>query len=75
MIMITTKRAEYNTTSITVDAKWGINQSVIKKYNVVTDPAGENLIGINRRLNPNATYGNLFTDTSNGKQHWLQADV
>lgn len=29
---------------------------------------------MNGRINPNATYGNLFTDTGNGKQYWLQAD-
>ena len=42
-------------------------------YNVMTVPAGQNLIGSNGRLNPHATPGRLITD-EDGKQYWLQPD-
>ena len=42
-------------------------------YNVMTYPAGQNLIGENGRLNPLATEGRLVTD-SKGNQFYLQPD-
>ena len=42
-------------------------------YNVMTVPAGQNLIGSNGRLNPYATEGRLITD-EDGNQYWLQPD-
>ena len=41
-------------------------------YNVFTLPEGQNLIGLNGKLNPNATVGRLAT--YNGQQFWLQPD-
>ena len=43
-------------------------------YNVMTVPAGQNLIGSNGRLNPHATAGRLITNDETGEQFWLQPD-
>lgn len=49
------------------------NNSFGLGYNVYTVPQGQNLIGMNGRLNPNATLGRLVTG-KDGKQYWLQPD-
>ncbi|MCD8312869.1 MAG: SusC/RagA family TonB-linked outer membrane protein [Bacteroidales bacterium] len=41
-------------------------------YNVYTLPDGENLIGMDGRLNPNATLGRAYD--ANGETYWLQPD-
>lgn len=41
-------------------------------YNVYTVPNGQTLIGLNGKLNPNATLGRMVT--YNGAQYWLQPD-
>ena len=41
-------------------------------YNVMTFPEGENLIGTNGKINPNATEGRKVT--YNGQEYWLQPD-
>ncbi len=41
-------------------------------YNVFTVPEGQNLIGTNGRLNPNATMGRLVE--YNGQEYWLKSD-
>lgn len=41
-------------------------------YNVMTFPEGENLIGSNGKLNPNATEGRKVT--YNGQEYWVQPD-
>ncbi len=41
-------------------------------YNVFTVPGGQNLIGTNGKLNPNATLGRLVN--YNGQDFWLQPD-
>ncbi|MCD8313540.1 MAG: SusC/RagA family TonB-linked outer membrane protein [Bacteroidales bacterium] len=41
-------------------------------YNVYTVPNGENLIGLDGRLNPNATLGRAYE--ANGETYWLQPD-
>ena len=42
-------------------------------YQVYTVPAGQNLIGLDGKLNPQATLGNMYTD-ANGQKHWLTPD-
>jgi len=39
VILITTKRGSTKDAQVKVDAKWGINQREVPKYNVMTDPA------------------------------------
>ena len=41
-------------------------------YNVYTVPEGQNLIGMNGKLNPNATLGRKITN--NGQDYWIQPD-
>ena len=41
-------------------------------YNVYSVPTGENLIGVNGKLNPNATLGNVIN--YNGKEYMLMPD-
>ncbi len=41
-------------------------------YNVFSVPAGQNLIGTNGKLNPNATEGRLVN--YNGQDYWVQPD-
>lgn len=47
-------------------ADYGLN------YNVYSVPTGENLIGVNGKLNPNATLGNVIN--YNGKEYMLMPD-
>ena len=42
------------------------------RYNVMTFPEGENLIGTNGKINPNATEGRKVT--YNGQEYWVQPD-
>ncbi len=42
-------------------------------YNVFTVPTGENLIGLDGKINPNATLGREI-DGPNGQKMWLQPD-
>lgn len=42
-------------------------------YNVYTVPDGQQLIGMNGKLNPNATLGRMVT-MANGQQFWLMPD-
>lgn len=42
-------------------------------YNVYNVPAGQNMIGMNGKLNPNATLGNVITGTD-GKKYLLTPD-
>ena len=42
-------------------------------YNVYTLPEGQNLIGMNGKLNPSAKLGSVYT-ASDGSQYWLQPD-
>ena len=49
------------------------NNSYGLGYNVYTMPEGQNLIGMNGKLNPNATLGRLVTGRD-GQQYWLQPD-
>ncbi len=41
-------------------------------YNVYTIPDGQSMIGMNGKLNPNATYGNVIS--YNGQEYLLQGD-
>ena len=43
------------------------------KYNVFTVPEGQLLIGLDGKLNPNATLGRRY-DAANGVSYWLQPD-
>lgn len=54
-------------TNLTNNTAYGLG------YNVYTVPTGENLIGINGKLNPNAKLGNVVTGTD-GKQYLLTPD-
>jgi len=42
-------------------------------YNIYTLPQGQNLIGLDGKLNPNATLGAVYHGTD-GQDYWLQAD-
>ena len=43
-------------------------------YNVYNVPAGQSMIGMNGKLNPNATLGNVVTNPSTGEQFLLTPD-
>lgn len=52
--------------NITADNSYGLG------YNVYTVPTGQNLIGLNGKLNPNATLGNYVTN--NGTTYYITPD-
>lgn len=54
-------------TNLTASNDYGLG------YNVYSVPTGENLIGFNGKLNPNATMGNVITGTD-GKQYLITPD-
>lgn len=39
VIILTTKKAKMNTTTVSVDAKWGVNTRGVQEYDVIKDPA------------------------------------
>ena len=55
-------------------ANLNANSDMLKglSYNVFSYPDGEQLIGIDGKLNPNATLGRKVT--GNGQEYWLQPD-
>ncbi len=69
VILITTKRGSTKDAQIKVDAKWGINQREVPKYDVMTDPAMYYETAFQaymNRYNDYATVMSTLTSNKNG---------
>ena len=118
VIIVTTKKGSSQSTSVSADAKWGVNTRAVQDYDLIKDPGqyyeayysqlynyyfygqgnsaavantnantrmisdlgynvytvpdGEQLIGANGKLNPNATLGRKYT--YQGTEYYMQPD-
>ena len=68
VIMITTKKGNTGSAQVTFDAKWGVNSSALKKYNVISDP------GHYYEMHYGALYNSYINDGMSAEQAWIKAN-